>query len=153
MYKIVTKIIVARLRPHLDKLVSPLQTAFVPGRKGIDNAIIVQEVIHTISKKKGRVGYMALKIDLEKAYDKLEWSFIRDMLIRVNLPADLIKVIMSCISTVSTSIYLMVKLWIRCIRLGGLGKVILSRLIFSFFVWIILVNSLRRSVMLSCGSP
>ena len=59
VYKIVTKIIVARLRPHLDKLISPLQTAFVPGRKGIDNTIIVQEVIHTISKKKGRVGYMA----------------------------------------------------------------------------------------------
>ena len=47
---------------------------------------------------------MALKIDLEKVYDKLEWSFIRDMLIRANLPADLIDVIMSCISTVSMSI-------------------------------------------------
>ena len=70
-YKIVTKIIVARLRPYLDKLISPLQAAFVPGRKGVDNAIIAQEVIHTLSKKRGKVGYMALKIDLEKAYDKL----------------------------------------------------------------------------------
>ena len=82
VYKIVTKIIVARLRPYLDKLISPLQTAFVTRRKGIDNTIIAQEVIHTI-RKKGRVGYMAFKIDLEKAYDKLEWNFIRDMLIRV----------------------------------------------------------------------
>ena len=47
---------------------------------------------------------MVLKIDLEKAYDKLEWSFIRDMLFRVNLSLDLIKVIMSCVSMVSTSI-------------------------------------------------
>ena len=47
---------------------------------------------------------MALKIDLEKAYDKLEWSFIRDMLIHVNLPMDIIDVIMSCVSTVSISI-------------------------------------------------
>ena len=83
MYKIVTKIIIARLRPYLDKLISPLQTTFVTRRKGIDNTIIAQEVIHTISRKKGRVGYMAFKIDLEKAYDKLEWNFIRDMLIRV----------------------------------------------------------------------
>ena len=47
---------------------------------------------------------MAIKVDLEKAYDKLEWSFIRGMLIRANLPADLIDLIMSCVSTVSTSI-------------------------------------------------
>ena len=41
-YKIVTKIIVVRLRPYLDKLISPLQAVFVPGRKGVDNAIIAQ---------------------------------------------------------------------------------------------------------------
>ena len=104
IYKIITKIIIVRLRPHLDKLICPLQAAFVPGRKGVDNAIIVQEIIHSLSKKKGKVGYMALKIDLEKAYDKLEWSFIREVLIRANLPAELIDIIMSCISTVSTSI-------------------------------------------------
>lgn len=100
VYKIVTKIIVARLRPYLDKLISSFQSAFVLGRKGVDSAIIVQEMIHTLSRKKGKVGYMALKIDLEKAYDKLEWSFIRDMLFRSNLPEDLIGIIMSCISTV-----------------------------------------------------
>lgn len=93
----------ARLRPYLDKLIFSLQTAFVPGRKGIDNAIIAQEIIHTLRKKGGRVGYMALKkIDLKKAYDKLEWRFIRETLIRVNLPSDLIDVIMCCVSTVST---------------------------------------------------
>ena len=42
------------------------QTAFVPGRRGMNNAIIVQELNHTISRKKGRVGYMAIKIDLKK---------------------------------------------------------------------------------------
>jgi len=57
-------------------LVSPLQTAFVPGRKGVDNAILVQEIVHSMSRRKGRTGLMAIKIDLEKAYDRLEWSFI-----------------------------------------------------------------------------
>ena len=65
VYKIITKIIVARIRPHLDKLISPLQVAFVPRRKGVDNAIIVQEVIHSLSKKKRKVGYMTLTIDLD----------------------------------------------------------------------------------------
>jgi len=41
VYKVITKVVVARIRPFLDKLVSLLQSAFVPGRKGIDNAIIV----------------------------------------------------------------------------------------------------------------
>ena len=59
VYKIVTKIIVARLRPFLDKLISPLQSAFVPGRKSVDNAILVQKIIHFLSKKRGKVGYMA----------------------------------------------------------------------------------------------
>ena len=104
VYKVITKIIVARFRPFLEKLISPLQAAFVLGRKGIDNAIIVQEIVHTLSKKKGKVGYMTIKVDLEKAYDKLKWSFIRGMLIRANLPADLIDLIMSCVSIVSTSI-------------------------------------------------
>ena len=104
VYKIVTKVIVARLRPYLDKLISPLQVAFVPGRKGIDNAIIAQEVIHSINKKKGKVGYMALKIDLEKVYDKLEWSFIKDMLVKINLLVDLVDIIMSCVLTVFTFI-------------------------------------------------
>lgn len=77
----------------------------MPGRKGIDNAIIAQEIIHFLGKKKGKVGYMALKIDLEKAYDKIKWSFIREMLIRANLLVDLIDITMSYISTVLTSIF------------------------------------------------
>ena len=66
----------ARIRPMLSNLVSPYQTTFFPSQKRVDNAIIVQELVHTMSKKKGKGGFMAIKIDLEKAYDCLEWSFI-----------------------------------------------------------------------------
>lgn len=100
----ITKIIVAKLRPMLDKLVSLDQSTFVPGRNGIDNAIIMQEIIHTISKKKGRVGYMAIKVDLRKAYDKLEWSFIRETLLKANLRRDLIDLIINCVSSTTTSV-------------------------------------------------
>nr|XP_023914532.1 uncharacterized protein LOC112026083 [Quercus suber] len=74
------------------------------GRRSVDNAIVVQEIIHTISSKKGRLGYMAIKVDLEKAYDKIELSFIREVLINANLPQNVISLIMSCVSLVSTSI-------------------------------------------------
>jgi hypothetical protein len=72
VYKIVTKIIMSRLRPIIGNLVSPFQAAFVPGRRGIDNVIIAQELIHSFQRKKGRIGQFILKLDLEKAYDRLE---------------------------------------------------------------------------------
>lgn len=103
-YKIETKIIVGRIRPFLPGLISPLQSAFVPGRKGLDNAIIVQEIIHTMSKKKGKTGYMAIKFDLEKAYNRLECNFIRDTLKLFQFPNHLVSLIMSCVSNSSISI-------------------------------------------------
>ena len=104
IYKIIFKIIVTRIRPHLDKLVSLFQTAFIPGRKGIDNTIIAQEIIHTIGRKSGKVGNLVIKIDLEKACDKLEWSFIRDVPQAANFPSEMIQLIMSCVSSSTTSI-------------------------------------------------
>ena len=86
VYKVVTKIVVKRLRHFLPKLISPLQTAFVLRRMGLDNMIIAQELIHTMTLKKGKTGFMAIKIDLEKVYDRLKWYFIRDVLELYRLP-------------------------------------------------------------------
>lgn len=106
IYKVVTKIIVGCLRPFLDKLVSPNQTAFVLGRRGLDNFVVAQELIHSLEKKKGKVGFMAIKVDLVKAYDHLEWSFIRNILKAFRFPDDLIKQIMSYVSSTTISILL-----------------------------------------------
>ena len=67
-----TKILVNRLKHLMPTLVSPSQTAFISGRRGTDNVIIAQELVYTIERKKGKAGFMILKIDLEKAYDRLE---------------------------------------------------------------------------------
>ena len=100
----ISKIIVAPLRPHLDSLISPYQATFVPSRRGVDNAIIVQELVYTTGRMKGSRVAMAIKVDLEKAYDKIEWSFIREMLIKFNFPQNLIELIMSCVTLVLTFI-------------------------------------------------
>ena len=95
----------ARIRPHLSSLISPMQVAFVPGHRGTDNVCIAQELLHTLdNKKKGRVGYMAIKLDLEKAYDRLEWNFVHRVLEAFHFPPKLTKIIMSCITTTSISI-------------------------------------------------
>ena len=104
IYKIISKVIVARLRPQLENIVSPFQTAFILGRRGTDNVIIVQELIHTIVQAKERKWYMAIKIDLEKAYDRIKWSFIREILFKFNFSDKLIELIMSYISLFSTSL-------------------------------------------------
>ena len=101
VYKIVTKIIVNRIRPLLSNLISPFQTAFIPGRRGVDNVIIAQELIHSLHKKKGRKGFFILKIDLEKAYDRLEWSFICEVLLFFNFPNRVVGLILECVSSYS----------------------------------------------------
>uniref|UniRef100_A0A2N9IJH2 Reverse transcriptase domain-containing protein n=1 Tax=Fagus sylvatica TaxID=28930 RepID=A0A2N9IJH2_FAGSY len=104
VYKIVTKIIVCRLRPIMGNLVSPFQAAFVPGRRGLDNVVIAQELIHSIHRKKGRLGQLILKLDLEKAYDRLEWGFIREVLTFFKFPPPFVDLILECVTTSSFSI-------------------------------------------------
>ena len=103
----VYKIIVTRLRPHLDSLISPYQATFVPGKRRADNAIIVQELVHTIGRMKGSRDTMAIKVNLEKAYDRIEWNFIREMLIKFNVPQKLTKLIISCVTSFRQLSFLM----------------------------------------------
>lgn len=70
-YKTVTKIIANCLKVLLPDLIGPHQTRFVPSRHIIDNIIIAQEMIHSMRRKNGNKGFMAIKVDLEKAYDCL----------------------------------------------------------------------------------
>lgn len=77
VYKIITKIIVQRLRPLLPSLISPLQAAFLEGRRASDNVVIAQELIYSLRRRKGKEGYMIVKIDLGKAYDRLSSNYYK----------------------------------------------------------------------------
>ena len=101
MYKAVTKIVANRLKPLLDHIISPNQCSFIPGRLSSDNIIIAQEVIHSMRNMKGKKGFMAIKIDLEKAYDCLRWSFMIDCLQELRLPDWLLRIVEACISSSS----------------------------------------------------
>lgn len=101
MYKIVIKVIANRIKGCFLSLVGPYQTCFIPSRRIIDNIIIVEEVIHSMRVKKGSKGFLVLKVDLEKAYDKIRWDFLQDILSEVGLLTNLIRVIMNCVSSIS----------------------------------------------------
>lgn len=98
-YKIITKVLARRLRQIMEVLVSPCQCSFIPHRQSGDNIVIAQEVIHSMKNRKGAVGWMAIKIDLEKAYDRLNWVFIKDTLQDIGLPCNFISLVWECIST------------------------------------------------------
>ena len=101
VYKLVTKCIVNRLKRVLPLLISPMQSSFIPGRQITDNIIVMQELLHTMRRKSGTKGWMAIKLDLEKAYDRLRWSFIRETLDLMHLPSSLVNVIMNCVTSSS----------------------------------------------------
>ena len=99
MYKVITKVLVNRLKPVLPSLISPIQCNFVPNRQIIDNVIIMQEMLHTLRRKQGKKGSMVVKIDFEKAYDRLKCPFIRDSLLELRLPQNIVDVVMHCITS------------------------------------------------------
>ena len=104
IYKIVSKILVLRMKHLMPTLISPTQTAFVSGRRWTDNVIVAQELVYNLEKKRGKIGFIVIKLDLEKAYDRLEWSFVRSMLFSFGFHEDTVELVMSCISSTLASL-------------------------------------------------
>ena len=75
-YKVVTKILVNRLKRALPLLISPEQSAFVQGRVITDNVLLAKQVLHSMGSRRERRSLMALKLDMERAYDEMRWAFI-----------------------------------------------------------------------------
>ena len=64
-YKLLTKLLVNKLKPFLPYMIHPAQSGFMPGRRATDSYIIMQEILHCIHKQRGKTNLMAAKIVLE----------------------------------------------------------------------------------------
>jgi hypothetical protein len=105
LYKMMSKLLANRLKVCIDKCISEEQSAFVEGRSILDNALIAMEVIHALKRRtRGSKGELALKIDISKAYDKVNWGFLKGVLLRMGFSAKWVQWMLLCVSTVNYSV-------------------------------------------------
>ena len=87
IYKIISKVMANRLKQILPQLISPSQSAFVPGCLIIDNVLVAYETLHSIHcRKSSKKGYLALKLDISKADDRVESDFLKNIMLRLGFP-------------------------------------------------------------------
>ena len=96
-YKCISKILALRLRNVLPLVISPNQTVFVKGRSITENTSVAREIVHPMAIKKGKKGFMMIKLDMEKAYDKMNWEFVKEALQLHEVKEPLLKWTTRCI--------------------------------------------------------
>nr|GFA56562.1 hypothetical protein [Tanacetum cinerariifolium] len=103
LFKCISKIISNRIKDSLMDLVSLNQFAFVPGRRISDNIMLTQELMHNYHLDRGPPR-CASKVDIQKAYDIVDWVFLKDVLVGFGFHPRMIGWIMECVSSTSFSI-------------------------------------------------
>ncbi|KAA3489038.1 reverse transcriptase [Gossypium australe] len=105
IYKVIAKAIANRLRVVLHKCIDSAQSAFVSGRLITDNVLLAYEILHTLKNKNiGKRGLMAVKLDMSKAYDRVDWNFVEKVMKKMGFDKGWVDMVMKCVSSVSYSV-------------------------------------------------
>ncbi|KAL8114291.1 hypothetical protein AgCh_021226 [Apium graveolens] len=101
LYKIMVKVLANRLKEVLPGIIAENQSAFVDGRNITYNFLVAFEVIHHMrNKKRGQDGEITLKLDVSKAYDRVDWSYLHQRMVVMGFCEGWIKWMMRCVTTV-----------------------------------------------------
>jgi hypothetical protein len=122
LYKIYSKVLANRLREILDEIISEERSVFVPGRLITHNVLTAYECIHSTRKKKGRQGWCAVKLDMIKAYDRVEWAYLQGILQKLGFGEQLVSLVMRCVGTVNFQIKVNGELMQSCKPSRGLRQ-------------------------------
>jgi hypothetical protein len=103
VYKCISKILTNRIKITLSKVISPNQSAFIPGRQITDNILLTQEILRRYEWKNG-AKRISCKVDIQKSYDIANWNFLETTLTRMGFHSKMVHWIMTCVRTVGFSI-------------------------------------------------
>lgn len=96
MYRLLMKLIATRLQPYMMDIISKCQSAFLKGRNIADNTILIKEVLHSFQMSSFGAKAFLLKADINKAFDTVNWNFLRGAMKAVNMPSRLVTLICNC---------------------------------------------------------
>lgn len=100
----ISKILATRLKPFIAGCISENQCAFVPGREISANVILLREILHSFKASSYKSWDFCLKLDLSKAFDRMNWSYIQSLLPLYGFPEKLCNWIMICVKSAEFSI-------------------------------------------------
>ncbi|CAL0333248.1 unnamed protein product [Lupinus luteus] len=100
IYNIISKILTTRLGRIIEHVVDDSQSAFIPGRVIHDNIILAQELVRGYDRK-GTSPRCMIQMDIQKAYDTLEWDSLKSIMTELGFPQKFVRWTMLCVSTVT----------------------------------------------------